>query len=81
MVRYYGSYFLNISLLKSYPVGTWEDGTSDTESPPSNITRISRALRQYAKVERNGVSMMVPQIVYYQKGVGTGVVDQYIGGE
>jgi uncharacterized protein (DUF2235 family) len=61
--------------------GTWEDGTSEIETPPSNITRLSRCLKQYAKVERNGVILSVPQITYYQKGVGTGVVDQYIGGE
>lgn len=60
--------------------GTWEDGTSEIETPPSNITRLSRCLKQYAKVERNGVILSVPQITYYQKGVGTGVVDQYIGG-
>lgn len=54
---------------------------SEIESPPSNITRISRALKLYATVERKGVSIQVPQITFYQKGVGTGVVDQYIGGE
>ena len=53
---------------------------SEIESPPSNITRISRALKQYATVKRNGVPVLVPQITFYQKGVGTGVVDQYIGG-
>jgi hypothetical protein len=42
---------------------------------------MSRALRQYAKVEENGITTLIPQITYYQKGVGTGVVDRYIGGK
>jgi uncharacterized protein (DUF2235 family) len=62
-------------------LGTWEDGTSEIESPPSNITRISRALKQHARVEKDGVIMLIPQITYYQKGVGTGLLDQYIGGK
>ncbi|KAH8703485.1 hypothetical protein BGW36DRAFT_393809 [Talaromyces proteolyticus] len=61
--------------------GTWEDGTSsEINSPVTNITRICRAINGYAKVVIEGVPTLVPQITYYQKGVGTGVLDRYIGG-
>ncbi|EED18639.1 conserved hypothetical protein [Talaromyces stipitatus ATCC 10500] len=62
--------------------GTWEDGTSDEiDNPLSNITRIARSIRQHAEIiDANGDKILIPQITYYQKGVGTGVLDQYLGG-
>jgi len=60
--------------------GTWEDATADSVQPPSNVTRISRALSRYAEVEEDGVKKIIPQIVYYQKGVGTGIGDKIWGG-
>jgi uncharacterized protein (DUF2235 family) len=62
-------------------VGTWEDGNSEEiNNPLSNITRIARAIKPHAEVNINGVRTLIPQITYYQKGVGTGVLDQYLGG-
>ncbi|KAL4779433.1 hypothetical protein BJX76DRAFT_88591 [Aspergillus varians] len=60
--------------------GTWQDATADSSEPPSNVTRLSRALSRTARVEENGVQREIPQIVYYQKGVGTGLGDRYFGG-
>ncbi|KAL4967118.1 T6SS phospholipase effector Tle1-like catalytic domain-containing protein [Aspergillus stella-maris] len=60
--------------------GTWQDATADTSEPPSNVTRISRALSRIAIVEDNGSRREIPQIMYYQKGVGTGLGDKYFGG-
>lgn len=62
-------------------VGTWEDGNSEEiNNPLSNITRIARAIKPHAEIIVNGVRTIIPQITYYQKGVGTGVLDQYLGG-
>lgn len=45
-------------------------------SVPTNVTRITRALKSYTK--KDGIS----QIVYYQSGVGTGgTLNKLIGGE
>jgi Uncharacterized alpha/beta hydrolase domain (DUF2235) len=61
--------------------GTWEDGNSEEiNNPLSNITRIARALKPHAEVNVNGVRTLLPQVTFYQKGVGTGVLDSYIGG-
>ncbi|CBF73562.1 hypothetical protein AN7939.2 [Aspergillus nidulans FGSC A4] len=60
--------------------GTWQDSTDDASEPPSNVTRLSRALSRTAIVKENGVLREIPQIVYYQKGVGTGLGDKYFGG-
>lgn len=61
--------------------GTWEDGNSEEiNNPLSNITRIARALKPHAEVTVNGVPTLMPQITYYQKGVGTGILDSYVGG-
>ncbi|KAL4999473.1 hypothetical protein BDV10DRAFT_200703 [Aspergillus recurvatus] len=60
--------------------GTWQDSTADESEPPSNVTRLSRALSRTAIVKENGVQREIPQIVYYQKGVGTGLGDKYFGG-
>ncbi|KAL4864169.1 hypothetical protein BDV12DRAFT_201398 [Aspergillus spectabilis] len=60
--------------------GTWQDATADSNEVPSNVTRFSRALSRTAVVEENGQQREIPQIVYYQKGVGTGFGDRYFGG-
>ncbi|KAL3471500.1 hypothetical protein BJX99DRAFT_266725 [Aspergillus californicus] len=60
--------------------GTWQDATADSSQPPSNVTRLSRALSRTAIVEEDGETREIPQIVYYQKGVGTGLGDKYFGG-
>jgi uncharacterized protein (DUF2235 family) len=58
--------------------GTWQDSTSGTGEYPSNVTRIIRAISKIGYDEEN---REVEQIVYYQKGVGTGVTDRIYGGE
>lgn len=43
---------------------------------PTNVTRITRALKSYTK--KDGIS----QIVYYQSGVGTGgTLNKILGGK
>ncbi|GIK05476.1 hypothetical protein Aspvir_009588 [Aspergillus viridinutans] len=56
--------------------GTWQDSLADAAQPPSNVTRFSRVLSRLAVVEGEEI----PQIVYYQKGVGTSLGDKYWGG-
>src|SRR5262245_15503931 len=51
--------------------GTWN--TSDNQGNPTNVTRIARAIPAFAS---DGVA----QIVYYDSGVGTGLLDRWIGG-
>ncbi|KAF2454178.1 hypothetical protein BDY21DRAFT_354307 [Lineolata rhizophorae] len=59
--------------------GTWQDSTTEDESTyPSNVTRFARTLSKYAFLKETGEE--VEQIVYYQKGIGTGVLDRYLGG-
>lgn len=67
---------------KSWSVvsGTWKDSTADTRQPPSNVTRLTRTLSRVAVVKENGQDKEIPQIIYYQKGVGTGLADKYFGG-
>ncbi|KAL1967095.1 hypothetical protein VTN77DRAFT_3619 [Rasamsonia byssochlamydoides] len=60
--------------------GTWDDSTSDYSQPPTNVTRICRALSRNAVVEENGSKKLIPQIVYYQKGVGSGIGNKLWGG-
>ncbi|GKZ27722.1 hypothetical protein AbraIFM66951_006266 [Aspergillus brasiliensis] len=60
--------------------GTWQDSTADSQKPPSNVTRLTRTLSRVAVVKENGQEKEIPQIVYYQKGVGTGLADKYFGG-
>jgi len=60
--------------------GTWEDSKSDLVQPPSNVTRLTRSLSRNAIVEENGVTRVIPQIAYYQKGVGTSFGDTILGG-
>ncbi|PUU77088.1 hypothetical protein B9Z19DRAFT_988179 [Tuber borchii] len=54
--------------------GTWQNSDGGDKGVPTNVTRISRALKSYTD---KGIS----QTVYYQSGVGTGgPVDKIVGG-
>ncbi len=60
--------------------GTWNepdqsvDGNAADETEPTNVLKVVRGL---APVDGN----QVPQVVYYDTGVGTqGMADKYIGG-
>ena len=56
------------------PTGTWQNSDGGVKEEPTNITRITRALKSVS-------SSGIPQIVYYQSGVGTGgSIDKIIGG-
>ncbi|RPB12768.1 hypothetical protein P167DRAFT_487458 [Morchella conica CCBAS932] len=55
--------------------GTWQSSDGGEPSVPTNVTRITRALKSYTK--KDGIS----QIVYYQSGVGTGgTLNKILGG-
>lgn len=70
------------NVLNGFATGTWQDSTADDLQPPSNVTRLSRVISRNAILEENGEKKVIPQIVYYQKGVGTGfnAVDKLLGG-
>jgi hypothetical protein len=56
--------------------GTWQRSDGAEKAPPSNVTRLSRAIKSYSKHDK------VQQIVYYMRGVGTsGKLDKVLGGE
>lgn len=59
--------------------GTWQNSVSGERfSYPTNVTRFSRALSQFGV---NEDKQKVPQIIYYQPGVGTrGLTDKFTGG-
>ncbi|KAF9885346.1 hypothetical protein FE257_012963 [Aspergillus nanangensis] len=58
--------------------GTWQDSTTDDlKAHPTNVTLISRALSPYGVGEDGS---LIPQIVYYQPGVGTSLGDKLRGG-
>ncbi|RPB08456.1 hypothetical protein P167DRAFT_539259 [Morchella conica CCBAS932] len=55
--------------------GTWQRSDGAEKAPPSNVTRLSRAIKSYSKHDK------VQQIVYYMRGVGTsGKLDKVLGG-
>ncbi|ETN46020.1 uncharacterized protein HMPREF1541_00203 [Cyphellophora europaea CBS 101466] len=59
--------------------GTWMDSDGQYQIP-SNVTRIARAIKPVG-VDQNGDS--IPQIIFYQNGVGTGSRSlwvKYVGG-
>ncbi|KAL5366696.1 hypothetical protein BJX96DRAFT_161376 [Aspergillus floccosus] len=60
--------------------GTWSNATGDTFKPPTNVTRISRAISSTGFTEENGKKTRISQIVYYQRGVGTGLIGDKLGG-
>ncbi len=48
--------------------GTWKDSDGEYQVP-SNVTRICRCIKSEAKDAKTGA--IIPQIIYYQSGVGT----------
>lgn len=61
-------------LILTGSTGTWQDSDGGVKEVPTNITRITRALKSQTS---DGIS----QIVYYQSGVGTGgTLNKMIGG-
>jgi uncharacterized protein (DUF2235 family) len=48
--------------------GTWKDSDGEYQVP-SNVTRICRCIKQEARDASTG--NIIPQIIYYQSGVGT----------
>ncbi|KAB8067431.1 hypothetical protein BDV29DRAFT_163377 [Aspergillus leporis] len=54
--------------------GTWQNSTGDSFKPPTNVTRISRAISRDGVTLEKGKKKRISQIVYYQKGVGTGAL-------
>lgn len=54
--------------------GTWENSLGEDSGPLTNVTRISRSLKQVCSDGTN-------QIIYYQPGIGTGgLLDSFLGG-
>jgi len=54
-------------------IGTWQNSlTGRRNSFPTNVTRFSRALSKFGVVKIDKVEYRVPQILFYQPGVGTG---------
>jgi uncharacterized protein (DUF2235 family) len=54
--------------------GTWFASDKGTQNLPSNVARIGRLIATEGTSQTNepGKTVRVPQIVYYQSGVGTG---------
>ncbi|KAJ9605793.1 hypothetical protein H2200_009642 [Cladophialophora chaetospira] len=62
--------------------GTWMDADGDYQTP-SNVTRIARAIRPNGIDTSVTPHQYIPQIVFYQNGIGTGspsLYDKVIGG-
>ncbi|EXJ87389.1 hypothetical protein A1O3_04348 [Capronia epimyces CBS 606.96] len=62
--------------------GTWQDSDGDYQTP-SNVTRLARAIPPVGTDRRTTPHHAIPQVVFYQNGVGTGsnsLYDKYIGG-
>ncbi|ERF68818.1 hypothetical protein EPUS_06262 [Endocarpon pusillum Z07020] len=59
--------------------GTWKDSDGEYEIP-SNVTRICRCIKQEARDAETGE--VIPQIIYYQSGVGTEstIYNKIVGG-
>lgn len=59
--------------------GTWKDSDGEYQEP-SNVTRICRCIKQEAKDATSGA--VIPQIIYYQSGVGTEttIYNKIVGG-
>ena len=59
--------------------GTWMDSDGEYQVP-SNVTRICRCIRQEGQDAITGA--IIPQIIYYQAGVGTEstIYDKVVGG-
>ena len=48
--------------------GTWND-SDGTNQPPTNVTKIARSIAH--ENQNNGTGKVIPQLVYYQSGIGT----------
>ncbi|KIX07996.1 uncharacterized protein Z518_02650 [Rhinocladiella mackenziei CBS 650.93] len=62
--------------------GTWMDSDGDYQTP-SNVTRIARAIPPLGTDQSVTPHRPIPQIVFYQNGIGTGsnsLYDKYVGG-
>jgi uncharacterized protein (DUF2235 family) len=59
--------------------GTWKDSDGEYQVP-SNVTRICRCIKQEARDPKTGA--VIPQIIYYQSGVGTEstIYNKIVGG-
>ena len=59
--------------------GTWMDSDGEYQIP-SNVTRICRCIKQEAKDK--GTEAVIPQVIYYQSGVGTEstIYNKVVGG-
>ena len=59
--------------------GTWLDSDGEYHAP-SNVTRIARAIRPIGRDDKGNA---IPQVIFYQNGVGTGsksLYVKYVGG-
>jgi uncharacterized protein (DUF2235 family) len=54
--------------------GTWMDSDGDVQVP-SNVTRIARAIKPWG-TDSDG--NRIPQLIFYQNGVGTGSSSPYV---
>lgn len=52
--------------------GTWFASDKGTKNLPSNVARMGRLIANEGDGTKAGQPVRVPQIVYYQSGVGTG---------
>lgn len=62
--------------------GTWQDSDGDYQTP-SNVTRLARAIPPVGVDTSTIPHEPIPQIIFYQNGVGTGsnsLYDKFIGG-
>ena len=77
-------------VVANVPCGSGQDSSSDDwKKYPTNVTRFARALSASTFIpyspprkDEHGKEKLeeVEQIVYYQKGVGTGIGDKILGG-
>ena len=51
--------------------GTWQASNQGVQAVPSNVAKISRALAKHGNDGVDAKGPPVPQIVYYDAGVGT----------
>lgn len=62
--------------------GTWMDSDGDYQTP-SNVTRIARAIPPTGVDQTTTPPTAIPQIVFYQNGIGTGdnsLYNKFVGG-
>lgn len=64
--------------ISNFPLGTWQNSDGSTPSSPTNITRLVRALLPATPASHR--SPPIPQIVYYQAGIGSTTGSKLISG-